>query len=112
MAYQDTIHHPVAGDAEHKLPRVRSITPRDLVDALAKGFDDFLAMPTHVVFLSLIYPLAGLVIAGLSFSYDLLPLLYPMATGFALIGLVLTPQSVRKRLVPTIAIVALICAAL
>jgi uncharacterized membrane protein len=86
MAYQDTIHHTVDDDAEHRLPRVRSITPHDLVDALRKGLDDFLAMPTHVVFLSLIYPLAGLVIAGLSFSYDLLPLLYPMVTGFALIG--------------------------
>ena len=31
-----------------------------LKDALAKGIDDFCAMPTHVIFLSIIYPLVGL----------------------------------------------------
>src|SRR5438067_6971104 len=43
-------------------------------------------MPTHVIFLSLIYPIAGLVIARATFRYDLVPLLYPMMTGFALVG--------------------------
>ena len=43
-------------------------------------------MPTHVVFLSLIYPIAGLVIGGATFGYNLLPLFYPMAAGFALLG--------------------------
>jgi uncharacterized membrane protein len=83
MADQETIG--TAG-ATHSLPRVRAITPRDLVDVLAKGFDDFWAMPTHVIFLSLIYPIAGIIIAGLTLGYDLLPLFYPMATGFALVG--------------------------
>jgi uncharacterized membrane protein len=83
MVHQDTIG---AADAAHALPRVRSITPRDLIDVLAKGLDDFWAMPTHVIFLSLIYPIAGLIIARAALGYDLLPLLYPMATGFALIG--------------------------
>jgi uncharacterized membrane protein len=81
MADQETIG--TAG-ATHSLPRVRAITPRDLVDVLAKGFDDFWAMPTHVIFLSLIYPIAGIIIAGLTLGYDLLPLFYPMAAGFAL----------------------------
>jgi uncharacterized membrane protein len=83
MAYQETIR---TVDPAGSLPRVRSITPRDLVDALAKGFDDFWAMPTHVIFLSLIYPIAGIIIAGATFGFDLVPLLYPMATGFALLG--------------------------
>jgi uncharacterized membrane protein len=83
MADQETIG--TAG-ATHSLPRVRAITPRDLVDVLAKGFDDFWAMPTHVIFLSLIYPIAGIIIAGLTLGYDLLPLFYPMAAGFALVG--------------------------
>jgi uncharacterized membrane protein len=39
---------------------VRSIGVADLRDALASGVDDFRAMPTHVLFLSLIYPLIGL----------------------------------------------------
>lgn len=58
----------------------------DLRDALARGFDDFWAMPSHVVFVSLIYPIAGIVLAGFIFGYNVLPLLYPLATGFALLG--------------------------
>jgi uncharacterized membrane protein len=68
------------------LPAVRSIAPRDLLDVLAKGVDDFRAMPTHVIFLSLIYPVAGLAIARWTFGYDIIPLLYPLVAGFALIG--------------------------
>jgi uncharacterized membrane protein len=68
------------------LPAVRSIAPGDLLDALAKGVDDFRAMPTHVIFLSLIYPVAGLAIARWTFGYDFVPLLYPLVAGFALIG--------------------------
>jgi uncharacterized membrane protein len=83
MAYQDTVS--ITG-AEHSLPRVRSITPADLIDALEKGLDDFSAMPTHVIFLSVIYPIVGIVIAMATFGYDLVPLLYPMAAGFALVG--------------------------
>ena len=65
---------------------VRRIGVADLKDALAKGFGDFLAMPTHAMFLCLIYPVAGLVLARLAFGYSILPLLYPLATGFALVG--------------------------
>jgi uncharacterized membrane protein len=83
MTYQESIG---GAQAARSLPRVRAISPHDLVDALAQGFADFWAMPTHVIFLSLIYPLAGVVIAGASFGYNLLWLFYPMAAGFALVG--------------------------
>ena len=69
-----------------ELPAVRSITPMDLKDVLAKGLADFRAMPTHVIFLSLIYPVAGLAIARWTFGYDIIPMLYPLLAGFALIG--------------------------
>ncbi len=68
------------------LPEVRTIRPADLYDVLAKGLDDFRAMPSHVVFLSLIYPVIGLLFARLAFGYDLLPILFPLIAGFALIG--------------------------
>lgn len=68
------------------LPSVRSIGVSDLKYALAKGLEDFRAMPTHVVFLSLIYPIAGLALWRATFGYDVVPLLYPLAAGFALIG--------------------------
>lgn len=84
MAYQDfaTKARPAA-----PLPTIRRIEIGDLMDALRRGMDDFRAMPTtHVVFLSLIYPLVGLVLARLTFGYDVVPLLYPVVAGFALIG--------------------------
>jgi uncharacterized membrane protein len=67
-------------------PVVLRIGPADLVYALRKGLDDFWAMPSHVVFIALIYPIAGLVLSRLIFGYDILPLLFPLAAGFALIG--------------------------
>jgi uncharacterized membrane protein len=73
-------------EASGELPEVRSISPADLVDALLKGVDDFRAMPTHALFVSVIYPIAGLAIGRAALGYDLVPLLYPLAAGFALIG--------------------------
>jgi uncharacterized membrane protein len=65
---------------------VRKIGFADIKDALAKGIEDFATMPSHVIFLSLIYPIVGFVLARAAFGYDVLPLLYPLSTGFALIG--------------------------
>jgi uncharacterized membrane protein len=82
-----TYLHVIAGsEASPALPVVRKIEMRDLKDALTKGIDDFRAFPTHVMFLSIIYPIIGLVLAGWTLSYDLLPLLFPLAAGFALVG--------------------------
>ena len=67
-------------------PVIRKIGVEDLKDALAKGYADFNALPTHAVFLIVIYPLIGLVLARATLVGDLLPLLYPLAGGFALLG--------------------------
>jgi uncharacterized membrane protein len=67
-------------------PKIRSITTADVWDALVAGTNDFRAMPTHVFFACIIYPVVGIVLARLLFGYELLPLLYPMAAGFALLG--------------------------
>jgi uncharacterized membrane protein len=67
-------------------PSIRRIGFADLKDALAKGLDDFIAMPTHAMFLCVIYPIIGLVLARLAFGYSILPLLYPLASGFILVG--------------------------
>jgi uncharacterized membrane protein len=83
MAHFDII---TPTDSIGQLPTVRKIGPADLKDALAKGLDDFWAMPTHVVFLSLIYPIVGLLLAAATFGFEFIPLLYPLAAGFALIG--------------------------
>ena len=65
---------------------VRTIGLSDLNIALRNGLDDFMAMPTHAIFVALIYPIIGLVLARLAFGYSVLPLIYPLASGFALVG--------------------------
>ena len=67
-------------------PAVRRIGVADLGLALARGYDDFAAYRTDVIFLCVFYPLVGLVLARLAFGYDLLPLIFPLASGFALVG--------------------------
>jgi uncharacterized membrane protein len=74
-----------AGDHATALP-IRRIGLADLKDALARGLDDFLAMPSHAVFLCLLYPVVGLLIFRLALGANVLPLLYPIAAGFALLG--------------------------
>lgn len=67
-------------------PLVSRIGVADLRAALASGFRDFGAFRTDVIFLVLIYPVIGLVLARAAFGEDMLPLLFPLASGFALIG--------------------------
>src|SRR2546430_16315591 len=79
--------HVLTGAGESATyPIVRKIGFADLKDAAAKGIDDFWVMPTHVIFLAIIYPLVGLILARMAFGYDMMPLLFPLAAGFALIG--------------------------
>ena len=65
---------------------VRHLEIEDLKAALRRGYDDFTDKPSHLLFLGLIYPLFGLVLAGLTFSTNALPLLFPLVSGFALMG--------------------------
>jgi uncharacterized membrane protein len=67
-------------------PVVRRISTADIYDALTRGIDDFTAVPSHAVFLCVIYPLLGLVLIGLTLGNSLLPLVFPIAAGFALVG--------------------------
>ena len=65
---------------------VRTIGVGDLRDALSKGLVDFEAMPTHLVFLCLMYPILMLIIARVAAGYDVLPLVFPLLAGYTLIG--------------------------
>jgi uncharacterized membrane protein len=75
---QDTIHSPA--------PVVRKIAYSDVWQSLREGFADFEAYRSDVVFLCITYVAVGLVLARFAFGSDLLPLLFPLASGFALIG--------------------------
>jgi uncharacterized membrane protein len=67
-------------------PVVRTIGLSDLHEALRLGWEDFKAVPSHAIILCLIYPVLGLVLARTVLGYSVLPLLFPLAAGFALLG--------------------------
>jgi len=78
------VYADAAGTAAH--PDVRRISFADLSAALRAGLDDFMEMPSHLVFIGIIYPLVGVVLATWTSGANALPLLFPLASGFALIG--------------------------
>lgn len=65
---------------------VRRIEVADLREVLTKGLDDFGACRTDVIFLCVVYPAVGLILWWGAVGYGLLPLLFPIAAGFALLG--------------------------
>jgi uncharacterized membrane protein len=75
---QDKAHSPA--------PEVRRISSSDIWLSLRQGFADFEAYRSDVIFLCATYALVGLVMARIAFGTDLLPLLFPLASGFAIIG--------------------------
>ena len=82
-----TSFHVIAGASETlEHTKIRKIGVSDLFDALKRGVDDFMVKPSHIVFLGLIYPLVGVVLAAWTSGANALPLLFPLVSGFALIG--------------------------
>ena len=67
-------------------PAVRRITVADVREALRAGIRDFAAYRTDVLFIGVVYPIAGLILARLMAGYDMLPLVFPLVSGFALLG--------------------------
>jgi uncharacterized membrane protein len=67
-------------------PEIRRISISDLSGALRSGVEDFMEKPTHLIFIGIIYPLVGVVLATWTSGANALPLLFPLASGFALIG--------------------------
>ena len=90
-AFGDASHY--AMDAAHEIggdplayPTVRQIGIEDIRIALRKGTQDFAALRTDVLFIVILYPIIGLCLAAFAFQRDLLPLLFPLMSGFALLG--------------------------
>src|SRR3977135_3536875 len=85
--YSDNIVKPepqVSGTASPFV--IRKISLSDLSEALRLGWEDFKAMPSHAIVLCVIYPVLGLVLFRMVLGYSVLPLLFPLAAGFTLIG--------------------------
>ena len=72
--------HVIAGGTTHpEFPSVRKIGLSDLRQALAAGLDDFNAMPSHIVFICMIYPILGIVLTRIALGADVLPIVFLMA---------------------------------
>ena len=85
--YSDNIVKPEPQAVGSATPFViRKISLSDLHDALKLGWEDFKAMPSHAIVLCVIYPVLGLVLVRMVLGYSVLPLLFPLAAGFTLIG--------------------------
>jgi len=67
-------------------PITRKMRLGDLREVLAKGIEDFRAMPTHSIFLVIIYPIVGILLLRLTFGYDMLPVVFPLTAGFTILG--------------------------
>lgn len=77
--------HEIGG--EHLAPpEVARLGIDDLRIALRKGAEDFGALRTDVIFIVILYPVVGLVLSAFALHRDLLPLLFPLMSGFALLG--------------------------
>ncbi len=83
MAQQRAIS---GAEASHAQPIIHRIGVADLGRALTSGLADFKAMPTHLIFLCLIYPIVTLVFARVYAGYEVLPLVFPLLAGYTLIG--------------------------
>jgi len=81
VTYGGSYRHPARA-----LPTIRRIGAADLVTALHRGWQDFLAAPTQLIFLCLVYPVIGLFAAAIASGADSLPMLWPLVSGFALVG--------------------------
>jgi uncharacterized membrane protein len=65
---------------------VRRITWGDLLHSLKAGYDDFLEVPTHVVWVALIYAVVCLFLITGTLHYPMLPLAFPITAGLALVA--------------------------
>jgi uncharacterized membrane protein len=77
-----------AGDAARETtpPTIRRIAVADLGDALARGWKDLGAKRSDIAVLCIVYPVVGLLLARVAYGYDMLPLVFPLISGFALLG--------------------------
>lgn len=67
-------------------PVICRIGVSDVFDALRRGLRDFGESRTDIVFLCLFYPLIGLLLWRIASGQGMIPLLFPLISGFALVG--------------------------
>jgi uncharacterized membrane protein len=89
IAKPATDRKPSAGTASARPAEsfiIEDIGTADLKQAIRLGWEDFRAMPSHLIFLAAIYPAGAFLLGQLTSGYDLLPMFFPLVAGFALLG--------------------------
>jgi len=76
----------LGGIEESGVPVIRDIGTDDLKEALRRGAEDFSVFRSDVITICLLYPVIGGLLVWFALDRNLLPLLFPMLSGFALIG--------------------------
>jgi uncharacterized membrane protein len=71
---------------DYSRARINRIGLQDVRDAFRAGLEDYKRNRTDVVFLCLIYPLLMYLVVRLAFGYGVLPLIFPIIAGCALMG--------------------------
>ena len=66
--------------------KLRTIGVADLHWALREGWRDFLDLRGDIIFAGILYPVVALVAAYYALHQDLVPLVFPLAAGFSLMG--------------------------
>ncbi len=65
---------------------VQRIMSSDVSHSLKRGWDDFLAVPSHLPFLCVIYPMVCLFLFTGTFHHPILPLAFSVIAGLALVA--------------------------
>lgn len=79
-------HVLTSGTAQSQAIEVRVIKLADVFDALKSGWNDFLQKPSHYAFIVIVYPVIGFALFFWASRGNALQLIYPLISGFALIG--------------------------
>ena len=74
------------GSPVTETPDTRPIGMDHIRSALKQGYADFARFRSDVMFLVAIYPIIGIVLAIMAFDRALMPMIFPLASGFVLLG--------------------------
>lgn len=83
--YASTAVAPAGADTD-VMPQVRRLSLDNLWWSLRKGWQDMAAFRSDVLFVCLLYPVMGGLLLALAAQGNFIHLLFPVLTGFALIG--------------------------
>lgn len=75
---------PIA--ANRAMPAIRDIQASDLHWALREGVNDFLTFRGDIILAGFIYPAVALLVAALALGAEMVPIVFPMAAAFSLLG--------------------------